>query len=257
MSTDQKIVFITGANQGIGLSTAKTLLQTSPTYHIILGTRNLTNGTTALAQLSTLPNILGTASTLQIDVTDDASVDAAAASIRQQFGRLDILINNAGIVTATKPEASLTEAPSRSTLRAVLNTNVAGALSTTEACLDLLRESSERRIVFVSSSMGSITHAADPGSPYYRAQATEYRVSKAAVNMMMVMYWVRLQGEGFKVFGADPGLCATDFVGDAEALRRRGAVEADEGGRRVASVVTGERDADVGRVLGVYGVSPF
>jgi hypothetical protein len=52
-------------------------------------------------------------------------------------------------------------------------------------------------------------------------------------------------------------LCATNFVGDADALRRRGAVEADEGGRRVAVVVRGEKDADVGKVLGVYGISPF
>lgn len=111
--------------------------------------------------------------------------------------------------------------------------------------------------MFVSSSTGSITHAADPSSPYYRPLGTEYRTSKAAVNMLMVMYQARLKDEGFKVLGADPGLCATNFTGDVESLRNRGAAEPEDGGRRVAVVVKGEKDADVGRVLGDYGVSPF
>lgn len=111
--------------------------------------------------------------------------------------------------------------------------------------------------MFVSSSTGSITHAVDPKSPYYNPNGTEYRTSKAAINMLMVMYWARLKTEGFKVLGADPGLCATNFTGDPESLRRRNATEPSDGGRRVAVVVKGEKDADVGKVLGDYGVSPF
>ena len=74
--------------------------------------------------------------------------------------------------------------------------------------------------------------------------------------MLMVQYWNKLGKEGFKVFGADPGLVATNMV-DIEAVRKRGALEADAGGERVATVVKGERDADVGKVCGVYGVSPW
>ncbi|KAL4892771.1 hypothetical protein BDV59DRAFT_202512 [Aspergillus ambiguus] len=249
MTSGQKVVFITGANQGIGYETAKDLVL-SDNYHVIIGSRDISKGKDAAKRLQSLPDVKGTASSVQIDVTDDNSVDEAAATIAAQFSRLDVLINNAGIVAMTNP-------PRREAFREVLGVNVVGALSTTEACLDLLRKSSEPRLVFVSSSMGSITHAANPESPYYRPEATEYRSSKAAVNMMMVMYWARLKGEGFKVFGADPGLCATNFAGNPEALRLRGAAEPDDGGRRVAVVVKGEKDTDLGKVLGAYGVSPF
>lgn len=75
--------------------------------------------------------------------------------------------------------------------------------------------------------------------------------------MLMVMYQARLKDERFKVLGADPGLCATNFTGNPESLRNRGASEPEDGGRRVAVVVKGEKDADVGRVLDDYGVSPF
>lgn len=75
--------------------------------------------------------------------------------------------------------------------------------------------------------------------------------------MLVAQYHGRLKGEGVLVHGADPGLCATDFTGDAESLRKRGAVEPSVGAERMAGVVRGERDADVGRVCGVYGVSPW
>lgn len=215
-----------------------------------MGSRTLSKGEESAKALSALPGIKGTVSSIQIDVTDDKSVDEAAAQIAAQHGRLDILVNNAGIVSLINP-------PSRETFRKILDVNVVGALSTTEAFLDLLRKSPEKRLVFVSSSTGSITHAADPKSPYYNPNGTEYRTSKAAINMLMVMYWARLKTEGFKVLGADPGLCATNFTGDPESLRRRNAAEPSDGGRRVAVVIKGEKDADVGKVLGDYGVSPF
>lgn len=185
-------------------------------------------------------------------MTNDATVDTAASRIASEYGRLDVLVNNAGIVSIVSP-------PTRDALRRVLETNVVGALSVTEAFLDLLRKAEHKppRLVFVSSGLGSITHAANPQSPYYRPSGTEYRTSKAALNMMMVMYYARLKSEGFLVFGADPGLCATNFTGNADALRQRGAAEPEQGGERVACVIKGEKDADVGKVLGDYGVSPF
>ncbi len=101
-----------------------------------------------------------------------------------------------------------------------------------------------------------MSQAADPQYKYHNPGATEYRASKAALNMLMVQYWVRLKGERFLVHGADPGLVATDFL-DREQVKKRGAVEEWVGGERVACVVRGERDADVGRVCGEYGVSPW
>ncbi|KAI0890584.1 NAD(P)-binding protein [Annulohypoxylon maeteangense] len=252
-SPNKKIVFITGGNQGIGYETAKNLILSSEDYHVILGSRDIDKGTTAVKTLQALPGVKGSVSTTQIDVTDDTSVDAAAARISASHGHLDILINNAGIVSMTHP-------PTRSTLRRILETNVVGALSVTESFLPLLRKTAHppSRLIFVSSSTGSITHASDPKSPYYGpGGATEYRASKAAVNMLMAQYCARLRPEGILVFGADPGLCATNLTGDAQALRARGAVEAERGGERVAVVVRGERDEGVGRVLGEYGVSPW
>ena len=181
-------------------------------------------------------------------MTDNASVDAAAKHVSDTYARLDVLVNNAGIFSKN-PSA-------RDAMREILAVNTVGVVSVTEAFLPLLRKSSAPRLLFVSSSVGSISHAADPTSKYYAPAANEYRASKAALNMLMVQYWNKLGKEGFKVFGADPGLVATHMV-DIEAVRKRGALEADVGGERVATVVKGERDADVGKVCGVYGVSPW
>ena len=236
-----------GANQGVGLETAKNLLLSSTSYHILLGSRDLSKGSDAASTLNSLP-LKGTVTPIQIDVTDDASVDATAKYVSETFGRLDVLVNNAGILSKNPNP--------RDAFREILAVNCVGVLSVTEAFLPLLQKSPAPRLIFVSSSTGSITHAADPNSKYYNPGATEYRASKAALNMLMVQYWHRLGKEGFKVFGADPGLVATNLA-DPEALRKRGALEADVGGERIATVVKGERDEDVGKVCGEYGVSPW
>ena len=237
---------MSGGNQGIGFETARNLLLALATNHVILGSRNLANGEEAVKKLQ---NLKGTVSAIQLDITDDKSVDAVAQKVAADYGRLDILVNNAGIVSTVHP-------PSRETYHNVLNTNVVGTLSMTEAFLSLLRKSSERRLVFVSSSVGSISQAADPSSPYYSGNGFEYRSSKAALSMLIVLYWNRLQ-QDFKVSGADPGLCATNFTGNAQSLTSRGAVTPAQGGERIATVIKGEKDANVGRVLGEYGVSPW
>ena len=82
------------------------------------------------------------------------------------------------------------------------------------------------------------------------------RSSKAALHMLIVQYAHKLGDDGFKVLGADPKLVATNFM-DAEQLRKRGVVEPEVGGERVATTVKGERDADVGRVCGEYGILPW
>ncbi|KAI7202341.1 hypothetical protein KC343_g10223 [Hortaea werneckii] len=249
-SLEKKLMLITGANQGIGFETAKNVLLGSPSFHVILGSRKLASGEDAVQKLQAEAGIQGTVSSIQVDVTDDNSVDAAAKKVAAEHGRLDILVNNAGIVSLANP-------PLREKYREVLNTNVVGALSMTETFLDLLRKSSEPRLVFVSSSVGSITQAADPTSKYYSDKGFEYRSSKAAMNMLLVLYHNRLQREGIKVLGADPGLCATNFTGNAAALLSRGAALPAQGGDRVATVAKGEKDADVGHVLGEYGISPW
>ncbi len=132
-----------GANGGVGFETAKNLLLSSPTYHVLLGSRDPTKGSDAVATLKSLP-IKGTVETIQIDVTDDASVDAAAAHVSTTYNRLDILVNNAGIFSQNPSP--------RSALREDLAVNTIGAVSVTEAFLPLLRKSSSPRLIFVSSS---------------------------------------------------------------------------------------------------------
>lgn len=180
---------------------------------------------------------------IQIDVTNDESVDAAAALVEDTYGRLDILVNNAGI--------GVQAGPAREAMRAVFDVNVFGVVSVTEAFIPLLKNSSSPRLIFVSSTTGSIAMASDPKSPLHGGGALEYRSSKATLNMLMVLYANRLGGAGFKVHGANPGLVATNFHG-AERERKPGAAP-EVGGERIASVVRGERDADVGKVVGPVG----
>lgn len=233
-----------GANQGIGFETAKSLLLSSPNYHVILGSRDLTKGLEAASTLQKLP-MKGTVAAIQIDVTDDASVDAVASKIRDTLGRLDVLINNAGIGARHNTSA-------RDAMREVLAVNVVGVVSVTEALLPLLRKSSAPRLIFVSSTTGSIAIAADPNGPLHGGGAMDYRSSKAALNMLMVLYWNRLKPEGFMVFGTNPGLIATNFHGGG-----RPGSEPEVGGQRIAAVVRGHRDGDVGKVCNSNGVLPW
>ncbi|KAH8692824.1 putative short chain dehydrogenase/reductase [Talaromyces proteolyticus] len=248
MAAKQIVTLITGANQGIGFETAKNLVLSSNAYHVIIGSRDANRGTKAVSELQSLADIKGTLDTVQIDVTDDNSVDRAAEHIQSKYGRLDILVNNAG-VNNLNPAV-------RESMRSIYAVNVIGVASVTEAFLPLLRKSDAPRVVFVSSSMGSIAYASDKNSPYYRPQGIPYRSSKAALNMMIAMYShsLSLEEKDFKVFGADPGLNATNLVGDAASLRARGAVEPYVGGGIIAAVAKGERDADVGRVCSIDGV---
>ncbi|PYI11745.1 NAD(P)-binding protein [Aspergillus sclerotiicarbonarius CBS 121057] len=246
----QTIILISGANRGLGFLAAKSLLLSETNLHIIIGSRNLSDGNAAAASLLAIPNIHGTVSAIQLNVTDDKSVDAAKATIESTYGRLDILVNNAAIYL-------LNREPAREALRDSLETNVTGVVSLTEALLPLLKKSQNPRIVFVSSSMGSLLHNLNPDSPHAGTHATEYRVTKVAVNMLLVQYHMKL--EGFKVLGADPGFCATSLPGDfdMDELRKMGAAEPETGAEIIASVVRGGKDDQPGRVHGPQGVVPW
>ncbi|PVH71972.1 NAD(P)-binding protein [Cadophora sp. DSE1049] len=250
MSSSKTIVLISGANRGIGYETSLNLVQHSAKYHVLLGSRSLDAGKSAIATLLSSSNILGTVTPIQLDVTSAQSIEAAVQYIQETHGHLDILVNNAGIFPKNPNP--------RDAMNAAMQTNLIGAYALTESCIPLLKlsPSPSPRIVFVSSSIGSITHAADPNSPYHSPNAFEYRASKAAVNMLVVQYWVKFKGEEWIVHGVDPGLCVTDFM-DRENQRRRGGVPASVGGERIACVVKGERDAEAGRVCGEYGRSPW
>ncbi len=210
MNNNKRIALITGANKGIGLQIAKELAVRG--FLVLVGSRNLQRGEAAAKSIG------AGARALQLDVTDRASVTAAAERIRHEYGHLDVLVNNAGIAQAGDPGRSFEEVvkankPSAASLdevRAVFETNVFGVIAVTQAMLPLLREAHAGRIVNVSSSSGSLTLNADPTFPH-RAVFGNYSASKAALNAVTLAFALELESTRIKVNAACPGFTATDL----------------------------------------------
>jgi NAD(P)-dependent dehydrogenase (short-subunit alcohol dehydrogenase family) len=209
---DKQVALVTGANQGIGLQIAKDLVTHG--FTVLVGSRDLGRGETAAAEVG--PQ----AHALQLDVTDAASIAAATQRIREEFGRLDVLINNAAISnTGLRADMSIEEY-SRATrpstvsleeMRTVWDTNVFGVVAVTQALLPLLREAPGARIVNVSSGVGSLTRNSDPAFPYRGIFGPVYPASKTALNAITVAMAIELEPEGIKVNAACPGYTKTNL----------------------------------------------
>lgn len=209
---EKPVALITGANQGIGFQIAKELA--SKNFTVLVGSRDLARGKEAVKTIE------GDARALQLDVTDPASIAAAAAYVRREFGRLDVLVNNAaishtgGMAGMSVEEYSKSIRPSNVSLdevRAVWETNVFGALAVYQAMLPLLREAPAARIVNVSSGSGSLTRNADPTNPHHRILGPTYAASKTALNAMTLAMAIELEGTGIKVNAACPGFTRTNL----------------------------------------------
>jgi NAD(P)-dependent dehydrogenase (short-subunit alcohol dehydrogenase family) len=204
------VALVTGANKGIGLQIAKDLAARG--FTVLVGSRNLEHGETAAKSVGADARALG------LDVTDQASIAAAAARIRTEFGRLDVLVNSAGISHAGKPGRSLQEVAKSGLLtvvsldevRAVFETNVFGVIAVTQAMLPLLREAPAARIVNVSSTSGSLTWNSDPANPHRQMFGT-YSSSKTALNAITLAFAAALESTLIKVNAACPGFTATDL----------------------------------------------
>jgi len=200
------VALVTGANKGIGLQIAKDLAVHG--FTVLVGSRNLEHGETAAK------GIEGDARALQLDVTNQASIAAAAERVRNEFGRLDVLVNNAGISHTEKPgmpledirKAARPSVASLDEVRAVFETNVFGVIAVTQAMLPLLREAPAGRIVNVSSTVGSLTRQTDPSNP---TQNASYAPSKTALNAITVAFAKELATTRIKVNAACPGFTAT------------------------------------------------
>lgn len=208
------VALVTGANKGIGREIARQLIQRGVTVYV--GARELARGQAAAAELGPL------ARAILLDVTDPASIRAAAAQLERDVGRLDILINNAAIPTGPSStpgrfgmeeilRRGLPSAATMSDIRAVFETNVFGAIAVIQAMLPLLRRAPAARIVNVSSGAGSSTRLSDPANPFRAAGGVAYGPSKAALNAVTVAFSIELAGTPIKINSACPGFTATDF----------------------------------------------
>lgn len=207
-----KIALVTGASKGIGFETARQLAQQG--IHVLLGARDLKKSETAAAALHAegLP-VEGIA----LDVTSDADIFNAARTIEAKFGRLDILINNAGVLLDDGGFAvNTTTTVPLVKVRETFDSNFFGVIALTQALLPLLKKSEAGRIVNLSSILASLTLHAAPDSPIYDSKAFAYNVSKTALNGYTVHLAHALKDTPIKVNSAHPGWVKTD-MGGAEA----------------------------------------
>ena len=196
--SESTIALVTGATRGLGLVTVRRLAELG--WTVLLGARNAARGAAAAKELDGLD-----VRPVPIDVTSEESVAGAVALVDEQFGRLDVLVNNAGIAGARV--GAVDAGPDE--LRAVYETNVFGPVRVTRAFLPLLRRSAAPRVVMVSSGMGSMGRTSDPERVESSFTSLPYPSSKAALNMITTQYARELPE--FRINAADPGYTATEF----------------------------------------------
>ena len=200
----QKIALVTGATRGIGFETVRQLAQSGA--HVLLAGRKRAQAVDAAL---TLQKEGLAVEAIALDVTDAASIAAAAKEVENKHGRLDILVNNAGVLIddmAKRPSEQPLE-----TWRKTFDTNVFGLVAVTQAFLPLLRKSDAGRIVNVSSILGSLALHSDPKSPIYNFKVPAYNVSKSAVNAWTVQLAYELRDTQIRVNTIHPGYVKTDM----------------------------------------------
>jgi len=219
MATANKVALITGANKGLGIEMARQLGKAGVT--VVLAARDPQKGEAAAEKLRS-DGI--DAQFVKLDVTNKEDHTAAAAFLEQKFGRLDILINNAGI----SAEGLGTGKASKTTpdvIHRTFETNFFAPVALTQAMLPLLMKSDAGRIVNMSSILGSQTLQADPKSPIYDFKSLSYDASKAALNSFTIHLAHELKDTKIKVNSAHPGWVKTDMGTDAAPM------EIPEGGK--------------------------
>jgi NAD(P)-dependent dehydrogenase (short-subunit alcohol dehydrogenase family) len=209
-----KSALITGANKGIGLESARLLLKKG--YFVLLGCRSYQSGLEASAVLQA--EGLDQVDVVQLDVTDNRSIEEAKSHLGKKIKKLDVLINNAGVnggvpLLENGEVAGFKKATNTSVeiFQEVFDTNLYGVIRVTQAFLDLMRKAPAPRIVNVSSSSGSLTLHSDPNWWAYSHKDAAYLPSKSALNMYTIVLAYDLKDTAFKVNAVDPGFTSTDF----------------------------------------------
>ncbi|KAL8946467.1 MAG: hypothetical protein Q9222_007141 [Ikaeria aurantiellina] len=256
-----KVVLITGANTGIVFQIVKSLYSSSQAYHILVGGRSLAKAQDAVGNVTQeVPSSPSKLYPIQIDIEDDDSITRASEDVRSMFGKLDALVNNAGVQLDQQfTAATLTE---REMWNQTLNTNITGTQIMTTTFIPLLFESQDPRILFLSSGQSSLAgtenrtvpmnHHPPKGWPKSGFSIPAYRSAKCGMNLLMREWYRMLKEDGAKVWCIAPGFLAT-----SEALKKMGAGDPAVAGPFIRSVLEGQRDDDVGRVVTKDGVQPW
>lgn len=233
----EKVTLITGGNKGLGFEAAKELKQQG---HIVyIGSRNEERGREAAEQLGV--------EVVQLDVTDDASVEKAFNTIKENEGHLDVLINNAGISGGFKKPADLTA----NDVQDVYNTNVFGIVRMMNTFIPLLEQSEQPVVVNVSSGLGSFGMVTNPETQESKVNSLAYCSSKSAVTMMTVQYAKSLPH--IQINAADPGSTNTDLVGDFSNNSK----PASEGVIPIVKLATIDKDGPTGTFIDANGTLPW
>jgi len=261
MMSSNRILFITRGNAGLGFETIRSLYQSSTAYTILLGGRSIDKAiAAATAVQNEFPKSLSTVATVQIDIEDDESISKAFEHISSDYGRLDILINNAG----AQFDAEFNDGTLKLTLREMWNkswdVNTTGTHIVTNTFAPLLLKSSDPRLIFITSGTSPLAETENTAIPLNKSPAkgwpkanpspfAAYRSSKCGMNMLM-REWTRiLREDGVKVIAVSPGYLATGLAGSQERNKKMGAEDPVLGANFVRDVVEGVRDADVGKIV--------
>ena len=200
------LALVTGANRGLGLATAAALARNGCT--VLIAGRDSDSVDVAVAALA--GRGLDVAP-LVMDVSSLASIAAASQDVGDRYGRLDVLVNNAGILPEVSGDGDHDFMEPDVLLR-TFETNLFGAVATIESFLPMLRASRAGRIVNVSSTMGSLSDQSDPTSPYYATLVPAYQASKAALNSITIGLSKKLADTNIKVTSVCPGWVQTDLA---------------------------------------------
>lgn len=225
-----RIALVTGANKGLGFETARQLAEEGTT--VLMASRNREKGEMATRQLKSEGLAV---EFVQLEVTNEAEVDALVGHIEKRFGKLDVLVNNAGIMHGGEPTGVNTAAIIKSdVLRETFDVNFFSLINLTQKMLPLLEKSEAASIVNVSSILGSNTVQSDESSPWSGIKPFAYNASKAALNAFTVHLAAALKDTNINVNSAHPGWVKTDLGGKNAPL------EAPEGAKTSVSLAAAD-----------------
>jgi NAD(P)-dependent dehydrogenase (short-subunit alcohol dehydrogenase family) len=283
-----RILFISGANTGLGFETVKALCDSQVSYRIILGSRSLEKGNAAIAEAQKLyPKSRSTLTAVQVDVESDESISNAFESISTNYGHLDVLVNNAGkypIRLNRKLFGMWVDNSSiggqfdqllndgRMSMREIWNkswdVNVTGTHILTHTFMPLLLKSSDPRLIFITSGTSPLAESGEtslfvnksPEKGWPKKSllgVPAYRSSKTGLNMMRREWTRLLREDGVKTWCVSPGYLATGLGVGSAGNKQAGAIDPSIGAGFVRLVVEGGRDDDIGKAIRKDDVQPW